>query len=198
MEETTEQQITAAKRGDLDAISALLMHVSDVLRSFLKASWDTKWQNYFSVDDVLQESFADAFLSIDQFQGASIQQFEGWMKRLCKNNYIDALRGLKTEKSGADKRVKQSTDESLTLLFTKVSQADSPSVNLSKKEISQKLLLTIQSLPTTYASVVMQLDIDGKSAEDVAQSMNCSIGAVYMRRNRALKQLRRLMGSSVA
>jgi DNA-directed RNA polymerase specialized sigma24 family protein len=81
-------------------------------------------------------------------------------------------------------------DSAATLLDQLDSGLSSVGQAVMKREAVESLLQSIDLLPTAYREVVRRFDLLGQSARAIAGQMNCSEGAVYMRRTRAHQLLR--------
>ena len=95
--------LTAAVAGDQDALAALLEWYAPRVRRSLAGKIDKRWRSLLSEDDVMQETYADAFLSIRTFVPRNTGAFLRWLMTLARNNLLDAVRGLQTEKKGGDR-----------------------------------------------------------------------------------------------
>jgi DNA-directed RNA polymerase specialized sigma24 family protein len=73
--------------------------------------------------------------------------------------------------------------------------SSTPSHAAARGEAESALQKAIEALPPTYAQVVRLYDLECKSAPEVAEAIQRSVGAVFMLRARAHERLRELMGS---
>lgn len=190
----------AAAKNDRGTLASLLEDVAPALRRFVDSFIETQWQHLIATDDVLQESFVDVILSIDSFEGGSQKDLENWIKRIAKNNYLDAIRGLTSQKRSEQRRLSSNDGrhgvDSAYELLSAVSPGDSPSGETSKKECLEKLSAAIRRLPQADAEVIVLYDIENFSIQQISQQLNISCGTAFMRRNRALKMLRGFLGNS--
>jgi len=185
-----------AMTGDESALSALIQHYHALLRGRFQQSLPQRWNGLLSVDDVLQETYTDAFLGIKSFSPRGENAFEAWMTTIAKNNLRNAIEGLEAEKRGGNHRrvVADGPDESYVGLFELLEgSTTSPSGKVEKNEAKALLQESINRLPPDYRMVVMLYDIEGHPARDVAQTMKRSEGAVFMLRARAHQTLRQLL-----
>ena len=60
-----------------------------------------------------------------------------------------------------------------------------------------RLQVALATLPEAFRTAVMLCDVEGKSYEEIAQSMGSSIGTVRSRIHRGRTMLRRLMNSPI-
>lgn len=185
------------RQGDRDALASLFVKFEVQLKRWLRDRIDSQLQSVLNADDVIQETYADAFTSIRQFTGNDDQEFARWLQTLTRNNLLDAVKGLKTLKRGGQaKRQVQSFESSAVQLVEQLQDsAVSPSACLRAEEAVGMLRDSLQILPERYRMVVTLYDLDGRTPEEVSAACNCSVGAMYMRRARAHEMLRSMLGT---
>ncbi|MEZ6092152.1 MAG: RNA polymerase sigma factor [Pirellulaceae bacterium] len=191
--------VQRAISGDHEAVANLLEHYAPLLRRRLAGRIDTRWQGILSDDDVLQETYIDVFLGISDFVPKGEHAFLRWITTLARNNLLDAVKGLQTLKKGrGHHRVLGAVDgdSSIDLLNMLGGTVTSPSLDAARREANRMLKAAISKLPEADAAVVRQYDLEGRPIAEVADSLGCSQGAVFMRRSRAHQRLREILGSS--
>ena len=68
-----------------------------------------------------------------------------------------------------------------------------PSRKLARKEDAERLEQAINQLPDAYREVVVLYDLDGLAAQEAADRIGCTVGALYMRRSRAHAMLAEIL-----
>lgn len=190
--------IDRAVNGDEEALTELLERFGPTVRQSLARSLPHRWQAVLSVDDVMQETYIDAFLDIGHFEPRGVGSFVAWLQTLARRNLLDALRMLEAEKRGRNRRsIKpESAEGSLLALAEQLGTTNAtPSRHAAKREAGGKLQDAIQRLPETYRYVVEQYDLIGRPVDEIAAALSRSPGAVFMLRSRAHRQLGALMGT---
>lgn len=194
---TIEDLIGQARSGDRRALGNLLEQHGPSIRRKLRGAIPTRWQALLSIDDVLQQTYIDAFLDIGDFAGSRPEAFEGWLSTMARRNLHDAIRMLTAEKRGGDRTriTRPLSDESFVHLFELASGTQStPSRTAGKGEIRTFIEDALQRLPPDYRQAVVLFELEGLRAERVAAMLNRSAGAVYMLRARALDRLASILG----
>lgn len=196
--EDESELIALAIDGDRDSLARLLEAYAPELRRRLQGKISTRWQALLSDDDILQQTFADAFMGIRRFQPSGPQAFLSWLVRISQNNLQDAIKHLQTRKSGGQQQqLAAGSDESYHRLMHDIADSiSSPSIKAARNEIRQDLQQAIAKLPSGYQRIVLDYDIHGEAAEVVAERIGCSVGAMYMRRSRAHQMLGKIMGGN--
>ena len=191
--------IHRAISGDADALSALLKEHAPTVRASIAGQIPTRWQSVLSVDDVMQQSFADAFLDVGQFDLDEDGDFAGWLFRITQCNLRDAIRMLKAVKRGGRIARVEYYDPAKTaaaLLNMLSDSGTTPSKGASNEESASQLDCALSQLPPSYRVVVQLYDLEGVDVDTVAERLGRSCGAVYMLRARAHDRLRELLGDS--
>ncbi|MBN2447143.1 MAG: sigma-70 family RNA polymerase sigma factor [Phycisphaerae bacterium] len=198
MGDAGQDLLERAVAGDRDALALLLRQHAPGLARSLKGRIPPRWRSVLSVDDVLQQAFADAFLGIQRFSSHSIEAFAKWLRVIAKRNLCNALEMLETEKRGGNHQriLDHRIAGSIANLLETISTGEAPpSQNLARKDARRALAREIRQLPEIYRCVVRMYDYEGRPAEEIASNLNRSTGAVYMIRARALDHLRERLGS---
>lgn len=196
--ENESDLIALAVSGNREALGKLLETYAPELRNRLRGKISGRWQALLSDDDILQQTFADAFMGIKRFQPTGACSFLSWLVRISQNNLQDAIKHLQTHKSGGDRQqILAGSDESYHRLMHELADSiSSPSVKAVRREVGQELRLAIAKLPIGYQQIVTEYDINGEPAETVAERVGCSIGAMYMRRSRAHTLLGKILDAN--
>ncbi len=189
--------IAQAVGGDSEALAALLKQYGSQVRKQLTIG--TAWQSLLDADDVMQVSYLEAFLQIRKFVGQTSEAFLAWLTQIAENNLRDAVRELGRDKRPPPQKrmgAPSPTDTSVTFFETLGGSTWTASKKMAKQEIQNLLREAVARLPTSYRQVVELYDLAGQPAQQVAQTITRSVGAVYMLRARAHDQLRAILGTS--
>ncbi len=197
MAESDPALLRAAIAGDQAALAQLLEQHASVVRGVLADAIPARWQALLTVDDVLQQTWVDAFLSIQRFDPLGRAAFATWLTTLAKRNLIDVLRMLEAEKRGGQRQALRPADyeQSCTALCERLAaDGSSPSLGLRRSEARAALEAALNALPAIQALVVRMYDIEQQPVERVAAAVGRSVGATYMLRARGLELLRQQLG----
>lgn len=199
MTDSTTNSLYRAIEGDESALVELLQEHGPRLRTMLQHRIPSRWQSVLSVDDALQETYAEAFLHIRRLEYRGTAAFAKWLSTLATRNLRDALKGLAAEKRGGSRTFHElgtQGDSVITLFELVTSRSDSPSRQVALQEASTALKDAMAKLPITYRQVVQLYDLDGLSVDTVAKGIGRTAGAVFMIRARAHDRLAELMGDA--
>lgn len=137
--------------------------------------------NHEDTQDLMQETFIDAYKSLLQFEGRA--SFKTWIIRIMMNNCY-----RKREKSSFKNEIMQDANEHSTPLFTnKNNDTDKIIQNRELGSIIEKALVQI---PLDYRMVFSLREINGLNVSETADMLNISEANVKVRLNRAKTMLR--------
>ncbi len=195
MGEAENELVARARKGDDEALTALLHAHGPAVRRRVAADTDPRWQRYIDLDDLMQVSYMEAFLSIRRFPPHKEGAFRAWLLQIVRNNLSDAIRELRQAKiPDAQERVELPGDDSYVGLMEALTLSSAtPSRSAMRHEDIAMIKSAIGRLPETYRRVVEQFDIEFRPAADIARALGRSVGAVYMIRARAHDRLRDIL-----
>lgn len=180
-----EDLVTRSKNGDIDAFEELVTRYE---RKIYTVAYRLMG-NCDDASDLTQEAFLRAFQAIKSFRGEA--SFLTWMCRITTNVCRDELR----------KRYRvqiESLDETITLndgeIAKQVASNDPGPADLyERKELQDKIQGMINTLSPEFRLALILRDIQGLTYEEIAQQLDCSLGTVKSRINRARKYLKEML-----
>ena len=193
-----EANLAAAVAGDRAALTKLLEEHGPRVRALLEAQIGSSWGGRLEADDVMQVTYLEAFLQIDNLVVRNAASFTAWLTRAAENNLRDAIRVLGRQKRPQPERRVQpegGEDSYIALVEMLGVTTTTPSRHAARDEAAGVVHSAIRKLPADYRKAVQLYDLEGRSAAEVAESMGRSVGAVHMLRARAHDRLREQLGS---
>ncbi|HEX9764827.1 MAG TPA: sigma-70 family RNA polymerase sigma factor, partial [Candidatus Acidoferrales bacterium] len=168
--------VAAAKRGDATAFSELVeRHERKIFRLAQNIT-----RNREDAEDVLQDSFVQAFTHLDAFQGEA--RFSTWLTRIAINQALMKLRKRRTNLFSLDQSI-ETEDGSLPREI--VDWGPTPEQRYSQVELRRILAEAMGRLSPSLRIVFQLRDIEEFSTEETAQLLGISISAVKARALRA-------------
>jgi RNA polymerase sigma-70 factor, ECF subfamily len=183
LNETCEERlISAAKSGDAVAFVELSKrHSNKIQRRAYRIV-----KNWEDAEDVLQESLLRAFLHLKDFEERS--SFSSWLTRIAINV---ALMSLRKKRGHIEIPMEVINDDhGIRYSWEPKDPAESPESHYSRREREDLLEGAIRRLPPTLRQVVQMKLIDGRSGEEVSQTLGISVPAAKSRLARAKTALR--------
>ncbi|MEQ8176372.1 MAG: sigma-70 family RNA polymerase sigma factor [Syntrophomonadaceae bacterium] len=173
--------VSRAQQGDLSAFELLVETYQNRIFSHcyrLTGSYD-------DAQDLAQEVFIQAYKHLNTFRRDA--DFGTWLYKIARNQWINKTRQKKV--------IAISSDESL---FTQngefareiAASEESPLEKLERDEYYGLVRQALMSLTPEYRSVLVLRDMEGYTYEEIAEIVDCSLGTVKSRLNRARRIMR--------
>jgi RNA polymerase sigma-70 factor (ECF subfamily) len=121
-------------------------------------------------EDIAKQALLKGFTDIGQLRDSD--QFGAWIARIARNQCIDFIRRRKREHEASGRRA---------------------AVSGSSSKEYPELEDALARLPRRYRLVLMLYYFDGRSTENIAETLQINEAAVYARMSRARKRLRKLL-----
>ena len=131
-------------------------------------------------EDVVQDTFVQAFIKLDTFQGNS--QFFTWLYRIAFNNALSRGRRKRNQIS-----LEQNRDLSGTDPEDRVEPPDEP---LLRSERIAQVHAALGLLSEEHRAIIVLREMQDTSYEDIAEILEINIGTVRSRLSRARLQLK--------
>lgn len=186
MSELQERElITRAKAGDESCFEQLIMRCKT--RAYNIAL--RYMRNEDDALDVLQESFIKVFRHLSSFKEES--SFDTWVYRIVVNTCNDMLRKNSNQKKTDSLHAGGTSDEEWELELP--DKSPTPEEALEHKEKARFILESMERLTAEQKEIVVLRDIQGFSYEEISDMLECSLGTVKSRINRARLKLREIL-----
>ena len=181
--DSSEQELVAeATSGDRLALERLLMMHGSRLARHLAPRMPSSLQGVIDVDDVLQQTFLQAYRDIASFQPQHQGSFFAWLRGIADNRLLDCVRELKRKKRGGDfNRVRNAKDAASSLadiLQTVAGDRPSPSHSVARREAEAALDVGLAVLPEDQREAIQRHCLKGQSLQEVAEAMGRTTGAI--------------------
>lgn len=169
-----DELIERCLRGDTLGYKELYVRYS-------KAMYNTclrMLNNVAEAEDVLQESFIEAFKNLERFEHRT--SFGGWLKQICINRSINQLK----------KRTINWVDMEKTAVYDRPDESEIDETETAMQVDSVKH--AIMQLPDGYRTVLNLYLLEGYDHEEIAEILNVAESTTrtqYMRAKQKLLQL---------
>ncbi len=186
--ESDQQLVKKALHGDSQAFEELV----EIYQNKVYALSYRYMGNEDDANDMAQESFIKAYRSLKSFKGDS--SFGTWIYRITTNVCLDEIRRRKR------RVVPLSLDEPLATLDGSEVEKEIADSSLTadriyeQKEFSQYLQKLLDEMKPDHKTAIILRDVMELSYEEIAVVLNCSIGTVKSRINRARSILQKKLG----
>jgi len=143
--------------------------------------------NHQDAQDLMQETYINAFMKLAQFEGRS--SFKTWITRIMihKCLYKKTYGSYKRETSQPDIQENAQPMHSNTT---------SPEKDLMRKEFGKVVAFQLEKLPLIYKTVFILREVEGFSVAETAELLDISPVSVKVRLNRAKAVLQKRLEES--
>jgi RNA polymerase sigma-70 factor (ECF subfamily) len=194
--------IRRCRNGEADAREQLFARYQHYLYVLAQAQLGKHLRVKCAPSDLVQQTLLEAHRDFAGFQGQHESELLAWLRRILAHNLFNEARRYGTRQRDACRevsldQVQAGVDHSSLLLQRCLVCGDpSPSEVAQQHESAARLAAALARLPEDYQTVLLLRVFEELPAEEVAQRMGRSAGAVRMLQMRALAALRHEMESS--
>jgi RNA polymerase sigma-70 factor (ECF subfamily) len=185
--------LLSAKSGDEDSLAELLQTACPYLLAIVNRDFDRDLQAKLGSSDVVQESLLRAHAAIDQFDGATREEFLAWLRGLLKNDMRNSRRHYKGIQKRSIDREQYQTDRSDVVAPEAQATERTPSTRAVAEEEARILMQAMEQLSDEYRQVIQYRNWDQLSFDQIGQKMERSSEAVRKLWGRAIKQLQSIL-----
>lgn len=147
--------------------------------------------NFEDAEEAMQDAFVKAYRSLGQFRREA--RFTTWLTRIAINEALQKRESRKTYISLDESR---ETERDFVPRRTESWRAD-PEKLYGKQELRQMVETAIQALPSIYREAFVLRDVEEMSAEEAAESIGITVGALKSRLLRARLMMRESLAGSL-
>jgi RNA polymerase sigma-70 factor (ECF subfamily) len=181
--------VSRVQAGDRAAFQLLVERYQS--RAFTLAFQILKHQQ--DAEDVVQEAFVKAYLSIKSFQGNA--SFFTWFYRILVNMAIDFRRKVSRQNrdtSSFDIEARDVLEQKISTVH--VVQAETPLDATLRREQADKINQVLGEISPDHRAVIVLREVEGLRYEQIADVLGVSKGTVMSRLHYARKKLQQMLG----
>ncbi|MEX2170664.1 MAG: RNA polymerase sigma factor [Pirellulales bacterium] len=189
-----EEMVAKAVAGDHAALESLLIPYHGPLLAHVTRLIPSKVRASVCPDDVLQQTYLNAFRSIGRFESRGEGAFYGWLKVIAERQLMDACR--KRDREQLSEKPAHSPpggggNSSLRGLLSLVAGDEPiPGDQAMLEEMQAEFQVALARMPENYRQVLVLRYLEDLPLEDVAEKLGLSEGSVRGLCHRARQHLR--------
>jgi RNA polymerase sigma-70 factor, ECF subfamily len=193
---SVHQLIERCRAGDAAARALLFQRYNHYLHVLAQTQLGRHLRAKVDASDLVQQTLLEAHRDFGAFQGGHEGELLAWLRRILAHNLYNEARRFAAQQRDAAREVSleqmQAGLDQSSLALGRCLAADtpSPSSDAVQRESAVQLADALARLPEDYRQVLMLRVFEELPAEEVAQRMGRSAGAVRMLQMRALTALR--------
>jgi RNA polymerase sigma-70 factor (ECF subfamily) len=191
--------IARCRDGEVSAREQLFERYHAYLRMLAQAQLGRHLQAKCAPSDLVQQTLLEAHRDFAAFQGNHEGELLAWLRRILSHNLFNEARRFAARQRDAARevsleQVRHGVEQSSLALGRNLSaDTPTPSQLASQRESAVRLADALARLPEDYQTVLLLRVFEELPAEEVAQRMGRTAGAVRMLQMRALTALREEM-----
>jgi RNA polymerase sigma-70 factor, ECF subfamily len=166
--------VKRARRGDIDAFALLVQRHERAMYAVARGTLHSEWD----AADAVQEAFTEAFEHLSQLRDA--ERFKPWLARIVVNKCHEVYRR-----------------SSRLVLVDEPPETVVRSEGVSCEE-TLDLIRAVQRLDDDHRNTVALRYFCDLKLDDIAEVLDCPVGTVKSRLNRALTKLHMMLGADLA
>ncbi|HTO15008.1 MAG TPA: sigma-70 family RNA polymerase sigma factor [Edaphocola sp.] len=186
LEQLTEQEIISRIINGEQSLFELIVRRFNPYLYKIGRSYD---YNHDDTQDLMQDTFVDAYKSLAKFEGRS--SFKTWISRIMLNHCYK-----KRNKSSFKNEIMKEINENSKPLFHQSNQETSTIVQ--NNELGNIIEKALMQIPEKYRMVFAIREINNMSVAETAELLNITESNVKVRLNRAKTMLQEIITESYA
>ena len=169
---STVVQVRAAQDGDRDAMDQLFRRYLPRVSRIVAARMGRGWRELNLDEDIVQETFLDAFTALRDGKITDEAAFCSWLARCVQNNVQDELRRGRADKRGGGD-VRRFADLATTWLAESMLEGDgaTPSQFATARETEERLEQVLLTIDPRYREVICLRAYCRMPYKEIAASM---------------------------
>jgi RNA polymerase sigma-70 factor, ECF subfamily len=178
---TDDQLIARVQAGESSVFNVLVVRYQRRVQQLAI----TLMRNEYDAQEISQEGFFRAYLSIHRFRGES--SFYTWLHRIVVNFAIDAKRHPLRQRLDWE-AIAERVDDTRCLDLPRVANSD-PFEAAFRTELKGGLNAALARLNSFHRAVIVMRELEGMSYQDMASTLHISKGTVMSRLFHARRRL---------
>ncbi len=175
---TDKQLIERSKSGDYIAFEELVHRYENKVYTVAYRFMG----NHADACDLAQEAFIKVYQALPRFRGDS--SFMTWIYHITANVCRDELRRRQRKQTISLDEAYNDSDNMSPLLHI-ASDDPGPEEEVERQEIREQVQRCLNMLSDEHRLILVMREIQGFSYDEIAQMLDCSLGTVKSRLNRA-------------
>lgn len=179
-----------------DSIEKALERFRPILVTLAEAMISPAYRGDIEASDLVQQTLLEAHTGGRRLETYDGGPFFAWLRKALRNNLLDAVKHLNTQRKDVNRRVRESELEDSFARLEQVLVGDetSPSQIVERNEQIAVMLSTLQQLPENQRSAVIMKHLRGHSLAEIAATLGLSESATAGLLHRGRQHLLRRMG----
>ncbi len=181
--------IEKARRGDHRAFERIVLRFNKHVTATVSSEFGRTLRRRVEVDDLVQETFLQAFRSIEQFRGECEGTLQRWLSTIARHVVQGQGRKMTAKKAGFQREI--------DVPVSSIEDVDTtPTKGPQREERFERLKAAIGSLRPSHRQVITLARLKGLPIKETARRMGRSEKATSVLLVRAMLKLRKAFGDT--
>ena len=169
--------------GKRDAVEGVVRRIRPLVVRYCRSRVGSQEKTFASADDVAQEVCLAVLMALPSYRDQG-RPFLAFVYGIAAHRVADAHRSAARNRAEPVLEVPDTQD-----------LADGPEAQLMEVELAGRMAKLLDTLPDTQREIIHLRVVVGLSAEETAEAVNSTPGAVRVTQHRALSRLRSVLGT---
>jgi RNA polymerase sigma-70 factor, ECF subfamily len=175
---------------DLEALQAILHAHSNRLLAYLTRQMSSRLRRFVEPQDVLQDTFFEAFRRSHEFQLQGADSVFRWLVTIARHRMLAIVRMQRSLKRGGQAAEKDGFASVVGFLEELAVYHRTPSQSAMSHELVSVIQQAINALEPQYCRAIQLRYIEGLTVQEAADRMGRTGGSILMLCNRGLAALK--------
>jgi RNA polymerase sigma-70 factor (ECF subfamily) len=184
-----EEWIVQARGGSGEALGRLLEMCRRYLLLMANQDLPSELRAKVAPSDMVQDTLMEAGRDFLDFQGATVEELLGWLRRMLQNNVSNIHRYFASEKREVGRELRLEPGAARVLMYNAFCHSETPSKAALAREQDEQLQTAVRQLPEQYRLVIGMHTIDGLTFVQIAEKLGNTADAVRKLWGRAIEDL---------
>ena len=192
----TEKLLEQVQGGDRHAFDQLFASHRAYLRQIVELRLDPRLRARVDPSDVVQEAHLEAFRRLSAYLRQRPMPFRLWLRQIAYDRTLKARRRhLGAARRAVTSELPLPEQSSLVLARQLFSGGSTPSQQLDRRELAQRLRQAMAQLPGADREVILMRHFEGLSNPEAGCLLGIDAATVSERHGRAMLRLHRILFS---
>lgn len=181
--------VEQSRNGDVDAFEELI-------KDYKKIAYNIALRvlrNVEDAEDASQEALIKVYKSIQNFNMQS--SFKSWLYRIVVNTCIDFKRKKNINAVSIDENIDLSGNKEFHIEIA--DDTNNPDLLIERNFNLRLINDAVGNLEDDFKTIIILRDIQGFSYSEISEILNCNLGTVKSRLNRARKSLKEILENEI-
>ena len=183
------------------SIDAAMQRLRPVLVTLAEAMITRAYRGDIEASDLVQQTLLEAHRESDRLETLEEGQVFSWLRTALRNNLLDAVKHLNSQRNDVNRRVRESDLEESFARLEEVFAGDdtSPSQILQRQVQITTMLMALQDLTDNQRTAVVMKNLQGHTLREIDAALDLTESAAAGLLHRGRQQLlRRVRANSDA